>query len=142
MSKKIVALCAVAIFLLTLSGCTMAGAELGLMGKWKGSLQYTQTVTSPEGPSTTGTTTITQEWEFKNNDTYKMIHTNLGEYNGQKMVNVIEQVGKIVKVEIKDKKKLELSIEGSDAVTYLYYTLKGDKLTITNGDLTIEMDKQ
>lgn len=142
MSKKITALAAFTIFLLSLSSCTMAGAELGLMGKWKGSYQYTQTIPSPEGPSTTGTTTITQEWEFKSDDTYKLIHTDLGEYNGQKLVNVMEQVGKITKVEVTDKKKLVLSIDGSDAVMHLYYTLKGNKLTVTIGDLTIEMDKQ
>lgn len=142
MSKKIIALVALTIFILGLSSCTMAGAELALMGKWKGSYQYTQTTTPPEGAATTITTTITQEWEFNNNDTYKLTHTTTGEYSGLKMVDVMNQTGKIVKVEIKDKKKLILQIDGSSAETHLYYTLNGNKLTVTNGDLTIEMDKQ
>lgn len=142
MLKKITALVAFTIFLLSLSSCTVAGAELGLMGKWKGSYQYSQSVASPEGPATIVTTTITQEWEFKSDDTYSLIHTTLGDANGHKMIDVMEQVGKIVKVEINDKKKLILSIDGSSTEMHVYYTLQGKKLNVTIGDLKMDLDKQ
>lgn len=142
MSKKITALVLFAIFLLSLSSCTMAGAELGLMGKWKGSYGYTNTFTPPEGQPVTITSQVTQEWEIKNDDTYTLINTvSSSASDGMKHSKTTEFTGTIVKAEIKDK-KLTFKDDKSGDEMFMYYTLKGDKLTLRRGDVKIELTRQ
>lgn len=142
MSKKITALVAFAIFLLSLSSCTIAGTELGLMGKWKGSYQFTNTFTLPEGQPVTITTTVTQEWEFKNDDTYTLQSTtSSSSSDGMNSSETINETGTIVKAEIKDK-KITFKEDKSGTEMFLYYTLAGNKLTLRRDAMKIELIKQ
>lgn len=132
MSKKLFALLAAALFLLSLSSCTVAGAELALVGKWK------STKVTMNNVDVTSTTSF--ETELKNDDTYitKMFITNT-------LVNT--EVGKVTKADSTKKTiTMKSDASGSSEITY-DYVLSGKKLTIsgTYSDGTkveIEYEKQ
>lgn len=120
MTKKLIALATISIFLLGLASCTVAGAELGLMGKWKGTNSGADFV-----------------FEFKNDDTYTMTMTMT--FNGMSMVN--EESGTIVKAD-SAKKTITLKDDKGTESTYTYdLTGKKLKLTTENGS-TLELEKQ
>lgn len=150
MKKGLVLTISAILLLITLNSCTMAGAELGLMGKW----QFKEQIALLESAGSRGTFNeavrnsyipagiagdfvLLVEWEFKNDDTFiwKSTLTNAPD-------SIITTVkGKVIKADsINGTIKLKDEINGEEIDCT--YKLSDNKLTINIEHLTFVLTKQ
>lgn len=117
MTKKVIILAALSIFLLSLAGCSPAGVGSGLLGKWKSSK------VTLDGQDVSSTWTV--EIEFRKDDSFKKT-----EVVTTGVTSIATTVyGKVIKVEHL-KKILTIKNDSDDKETIYSYELLFDKLKV------------